>query len=287
MVTLGVLATLTNVLLMFVKIGAGIVGHSYALVADGIESASDILTSLITWVGFHFSLKPADENHPYGHGKFEALAGLFSGLMLFGAALAIGYHSILEIRIPHHAPAWFTLPVLIAVVAIKEFLSRKILSAGKALDSTALKADAWHHRSDAITSGAAAIGITIALVGGKGYEVADAWAALFACIIILFNGGLILKESLHDVLDGNVSAELNHLINEIAASTPGVENTEKCRVRKSGTQFFVEIHVRVDPSITVLEGHRISHLVKTRLMTEHPRIQDVSIHIEPAAPSNL
>jgi len=166
---------------MVVKIGVGFLGNSYALIADGIESASDIFASLITWAGFQISLKPADDDHPYGHGKFESLAGMFSGFSLLTAAAIIGYNSILEIQAPHHAPAWFTLPVLVLVVVVKELLSRRVLSAGDAIGSTALKGDAWHHRSDAITSGAAAIGITIALIGGEGFEMADDWAALFAC----------------------------------------------------------------------------------------------------------
>lgn len=280
---LGILAVCVNVALMLVKIGAGVVGNSYALVADGIESASDIFTSLITWAGFRISLKPEDDNHPYGHGKVEALAGIFSGISLWAAALVIGWHSVLEIRTPHHAPAWFTLPVLLAVAGIKEVLSRRIARAGDDLGSTALKGDAWHHRSDAITSVAAAIGIGVALVGGDGYEAADDWAALLACGIILVNGGLILRAALHDLLDGNVTPEVLEKIHAVAVSVDGVENTEKCRVRKSGIHLFVEIHIRVDAEMTVREGHRISHEAKDRLMEGDARIRDVIVHVEPAA----
>jgi hypothetical protein len=170
---LGILAICINVSLMIIKIGVGVVGNSYALVADGIESASDIFSSVITWAGFRLSLKPADEDHPYGHGKIDALTGMFSGGCLFLAAAFIAYQSIIEIRTPHHSPAWFTLPVLIAVIVVKELLSRRVFAVANTLDSNALKGDAWHHRSDAVTSGAAAIGITIALIGGKGWEMAD------------------------------------------------------------------------------------------------------------------
>jgi cation diffusion facilitator family transporter len=270
---------------MIVKIGAGLLGNSYALIADGIESASDIFSSLITWAGFHISLKPADDDHPYGHGKIEALAGMFSGFSLLGAAAMIGYHSVIEIRTPHHAPAWFTLPVLLAVVFVKEFLSRKVFSASASLDSTALKGDAWHHRSDAITSGAAAIGITIALIGGRGYESADDWAALAACVVIVTNGFLVLKGSVHDVLDGSVSSDLRKSIDATAGATPGVESVEPSRIRKSGISLFVEIHVRVPPGMTVLDGHKISHNVKDRLLGHHSRIQDVIVHIEPSSPA--
>jgi cation diffusion facilitator family transporter len=280
---LGVLAVCINIALMIVKIGVGLLGNSYALIADGIESASDIFSSLITWAGFHISLKPADDDHPFGHGKFEALAGMFSGFSLLGAAAVIGYHSVLEIRTPHHAPAWFTLPVLVGVVFVKEFLSRKVLSANASLDSTALKGDAWHHRSDALTSGAAALGITIALIGGPGYESADDWAALAACAVIVINGFLVLKGSLHDVLDGSVSSDLRKSIDAEARTTRGVESIEPSRIRKSGISLFVEIHVRVAPAITVIEGHQISHNVKDRLLAHDSRIQDVIVHIEPSS----
>ena len=282
-IRLGILAVLVNLCLMLVKLGVGFVGNSYALVADGIESAADIFSSLITWAGFRASLKPPDINHPYGHGKIESLAGLFSGLSLFGAAAMIGWHSYLEIRTPHHAPAWFTLPVLVGVVLIKEWLSRRVFKMGHALDSNALRGDAWHHRCDAITSAAAALGITIALIGGPGYEEADDWAALATCIIILVNGVRLLRLALHDMLDGSPPKELYTWVARIAAATPGVENTEKCRLRKSGIDLFVEIHIRVEPTITVDAGHDISHLVKGRLIAGNPRIRDVIVHVEPAA----
>jgi len=279
---LGILAICINVALMMVKISVGLWGNSYALVADGIESASDIFSSLITWAGFQLSLRPADDNHPYGHGKIESLAGVFSGGALLAAAAFIAYQSILEIRTPHHAPAWFTLPVLIGVVIVKWFLSRRVLSVGDTLDSNALKGDAWHHFSDAITSAAAAIGITIALIGGKGYESADDWAALGACVIIVVNGGIILKRSFHDVLDGNVPNTIYESIKSQAVSVSGVENTEKCRIRKSGIDLFVEMHLRVDSLMIVADAHKISHEVKTLLISQNARIKDVTIHIEPA-----
>ena len=279
---LGILAICINIALMIIKISVGLFGNSYALVADGIESASDIFSSLITWAGFQLSLRPADDSHPYGHGKIESLAGVFSGGALLAAAAFIAYQSIFEIRTPHHAPAWFTLPVLIGVVIVKWFLSRRVLSVGDTLDSNALKGDAWHHFSDAITSAAAAIGISIALIGGKGYESADDWAALGACVIIVVNGGLILKRSFHDVLDGNVPNTIYETIKSQAVSVSGVENTEKCRIRKSGIDLFVEMHLRVDPLMAVADAHKISHEVKALLISQNARIKDVTIHIEPA-----
>jgi cation diffusion facilitator family transporter len=281
--SLGILAICINVSLMIIKIGVGVVGNSYALIADGIESASDIFSSVITWAGFRWSLKPADEEHPYGHGKIDALTGMFSGGALLAAAAFIAYQSILEIRTPHHSPAWFTLPVLLGVIVVKELLSRRVFAAADTFDSNALKGDALHHRSDAITSAAAAIGITIALIGGKGWEMADDWGALAACLVITTNAFLILQRSIYDATDRAPSRLLRDRICAAAANQPGVQRIEKCRVRKSGANLFVELHVEVDPSVTIREGHGIAHQVKAALIATNPRIQDVIVHLEPAA----
>src|SRR5882762_4512678 len=246
------------------------------------ESASDIFSSVITWAGFRLSLKPADEDHPYGHGKIDALTGMFSGGCLFLAAAFIAYQSIVEIRTPHHSPAWFTLPVLIGVIVVKELLSRRVFAVANTLDSNALKGDAWHHRSDAVTSGAAAIGITIALIGGKGWEMADDWGALAACSVIVTNAFRIVRASVYDATDRAVSPQLRESICTAAANQPGVRRIEKCLIRKSGTGLFVELHVEVDPSLTISEGHRIGHQVKAALISGNTRIQDVIVHLEPA-----
>lgn len=279
---IGILAIAINVLLMIIKIAVGVLGNSYALIADGIESASDIFTSIVTWAGFRLSLKPADEDHPYGHGKIDALTGMFSGGCLLAAASFIAYQSIQEIKTPHHAPAWFTLPVLLGVIVVKTLLSRRVFAAAGELGSNALEGDAWHHRSDAITSAAAAIGITVALIGGKGWEMADDWGALAACVVIAVNALMILKSSAYDATDRAVAPELRDAISAAAGAQPGVRRIEKCLVRKSGISLFVELHVEVDPSTTIVEGHRIGHEVKAALIASNPRIQDVIVHLEPA-----
>jgi cation diffusion facilitator family transporter len=279
---LGILAIAANAVLAAVKVVVGLVGHSYALVADGIESAADLFTSMVTWAGFRLSLRPADANHPFGHGRIEALAGVLAGLALLAAAAVIAWHAAAEIRNPHHAPAWFTLPVLLAVVVVKEWLFRRIRSVGDELDSRALQGDAWHHRSDAITSAAAAVGIAVALAGGPGFEAADDWAALVACLVIVGNGCLLVKRALDDVLDAKVGGGLEGEIRARAAAVEGVRGLEKCRIRKSGIGFFVELHVEVDPAITVAEGHAIGHAAKGRLMAEMPALLDVVMHIEPS-----
>ena len=275
------LVTLINIVLMLVKIVTGVVGNSYALIADGIESGSDILVSLITWIGFSISLRPPDDNHPYGHGRIESLAGIFSGISLLAAAGVIAFHSIREIQTPHHSPEWFTLPVLFAMVVIKEFLARRISTLSEHSESRALEGDAWHHRSDAMTSAAVAIGIATALVGGAEYAAADDWAALIACGIIVFNGGRIISRSFHENIDGRIDAQIHQKIRRYSAEVEGVRAIEKCRVRKSGIFYFAEVHLQVDPHCSVAAAHQIAHQFKDHATNQMPNLQDIVIHIEP------
>jgi cation diffusion facilitator family transporter len=280
---MGLLIVLINVVLMLVKITAGWLGNSYALVADGMESAGDIFSSLITWVGFQASLRPADGRHPYGHGKIESLAGAFAGVSLLATAIIIGYHAIQEIRTPHQAPEWFTLPVLLLVVVVKEVLARRVLGVVDGLDSQALRGDAWHHRADAVTSGAAALGIGIALIAGPGYESADDWAALLACGFIFLNGVTISRQALHELMDGSVDEALEVAVLARAQAVRGVKRIERCRIRKSGISLYVELHVQVIPTISILDGHDIAHRVEDDLRQWEQRIIEVLVHIEPAS----
>lgn len=274
-----------NVLLAIIKIVTGIVGNSYALVADGIESTTDIISSLVVWTGLKISALPADEDHPYGHGKAEPIAGIVVAAALLAAAIFIAVQSVREIITPHHAPAGFTLLVLVLVIATKETLFRFVFKVGHELTSTAVKGDAWHHRSDAITSAAAFVGISIALIGGKGYESADDWAALLACSVILFNGYRIFRTALDEIMDAVAPDELQQRVREIASAVPEVVRIEKCWVRKSGIGLVVEIHVEVDANLTIAYGHAIAHEVSAQLKGSNLRVNHVLVHIEPASSS--
>jgi cation diffusion facilitator family transporter len=276
------LAVGINLMLAAGKIVTGVFGNSYALIADGIESTADIFSSFIVWIGLRIAVKPADANHPFGHGKAESIAALIVSVMLLGAALVIAVQSIREIRTPHHAPAWFTLIVLLGVIAIKETLYRFVFKVGHSLESSALKGDAWHHRSDALTSAAAFVGISIALLGGRGFESADDWAALTACGVIVWNGLRLLRVALDEVMDASVSPKVAELVKAIAAEVEGVAGIEKCRVRKSGLHLSMDIHVLVDGDMSVRRSHAIAHQVKDRLLASPHRINDVTVHIEPA-----
>jgi len=271
-----------NATLAAVKLAGGVFGHTYALIADAAESLLDILTSLLVWAGFRVAARPPDANHPYGHGKAEALAALTVALFVFAMAGFVGLEAVHEIRTPHHAPEWWTLLVLAGVVVVKLWFSRRMGAAGEEVGSTALGVEAMHHWSDAMTSGAAFVGIAIALWGGKGWETADDWAALFACVVIAFNGFNMVGKSLRDIMDEAVSEKFEGEVRTIAGAVPGVRALHKVRVRKSGLSHLVDIQVRVDGELTVREGHDIAHAVKDALVASAPHaISDVTVHVEP------
>lgn len=270
-----------NAALAAIKIAAGVLGNSYVLIADGIESIADVFTSFVVWAGLRVSILPADANHPYGHGKAESIASATVSLSLLGAAIIIAVQSLREIISPQGPPRTFTLVVLVAVIVIKEILYRRVAHAGATLGSGVLKADAWHHRSDALTSAAAFIGISIALIGGKGFETADDWAAFVACGIIAWNGIRLLRGTLDEIMDASVSPEIVANVRKLAAEVEGVREIEKCRVRKVGLHLALDIHVVVDGDLSVRRGHAIAHQVEAKLRASEHRINDVTVHIEP------
>ena len=270
-----------NVALAIVKLLAGIFGRSYALIADAIESMADAASSIIVWRAVVIAEKPADTDHPYGHGKAEAIATAAVSVMLLGAALFICVRSASEISIPHRAPAPYTLYVLLGVVLVKEGLFRFVGRVGEEVESGAVKADAWHHRSDAITSAAAALGISISLVGGEAYRAADDWAAIFAAVIIAFNGFRLLRPALDELMDAAPKEDIAGLARAIALQVDGVQGVEKCFARKMGYGYWLDMHVEVDGGLSVAVAHELSHTVKDAIRAELPRVLDVTIHIEP------
>jgi cation diffusion facilitator family transporter len=277
------LGMVVNIILVAGKLAAGVLGHSHALVADAVESLADIFSSIVVWRGLVVAEEPADEDHPYGHGKAEPIAGAIVSTMLLLAAAGIAVHSIRSIAAGDHpGPRAFTLLVLVAVIAIKESLFRFVKGEAASVDSMAVHADAWHHRSDAITSLAAAVGITISLIGGRGYEAADDVAAIVAAGIIAFNGWRQLRPALDELMDTSPNRELIEEIRKTAETIPGVEQVEKCIVRKTGHRYFVDMHVEVAPKMTVEQGHLIAHNVKDQVREKFPAVRDVLVHIEPS-----
>ena len=272
-----------NALLAIAKGLTGFFGHSYALIADAIESTTDVLSSLLVLFGLKYAIKPADKNHPYGHGKAEPLVTFGVVGFLVISATIIAYESILHIQTPHKVPETYTLIVLGVIVIVKETFYRIVTKKGDQTNSSALKADAWHHRSDAITSLTAFVGISVAIYFGEGYESADDWAALLASGFIMYNAYLIFRPALSEIMDEHVYDDLVKEIRTIAQTVPGVLDTEKCFIRKTGLTYYVDLHLIVDREISVREGHDIAHRLKNELLSQLPEISDVLIHVEPNA----
>jgi len=278
---LALIGMMVNVVLAAAKVSAGLLGNSYVLIADGIESTLDIAGSIVIWGGLKFASRPPDDTHPYGHGKAEPMAAGIVAVGVIVAAIALAGQSVREIFTPHHGPAPFTLVVLVVVIVVKEFLYRAVSRIGKRVESTAVQTDAWHHRADALTSAAAFIGISVALIGGEKWYSADDWAALFACAVIATNGWRLLFPALHEMLDTAPRGEIVSRIQQAAESVAGVCNVEKCLVRKMGISFYADLHVGVDGNMSVRDGHEIAHRVKDAIKQTDPRIADVLVHIEP------
>ena len=268
-----------NLVLALFKCIAGFAGHSFALIADGIESLSDVVSSSVVYLGLRFAIKPPDKDHTYGHGKAEPIAAVIVSLALILAAIVIGVESIQRIRTPHPLPEPYTLWVLLAVVAVKILLSRYVSSVGEGIDSTAVRSDAWHHLSDAITSGFAFVGISIALWTKN--PTADDWAALCASPVIIFNAWRQLRIPLGELLDATPSPEVEAQVRSIASTVSGVIELEKCFVRKVGFRYYVDLHVVVAGGLSVRDGHLIAHRVENTLLQQVPRLANVLVHIEP------
>jgi cation diffusion facilitator family transporter len=272
---------IVNSIFAVTKILGGVFGHAYVLIADGIESGLDIAGSFVIWSGLKVAARPPDATHPYGHGKAEPIAAVIVAAGVLAAAVGLAIQSVREIFLPHHAPAPYTLGILIVVIVIKETLFRYVNRIGRAVESTAVQTDAWHHRSDALTSAAAFIGISVALIGGKRWQSADDWAAIFACAVIAANGIRLLRPALYEIMD-TAPRKIVNSVCSVASTVPGVMAIEKCRARKMGLDFYVDLHVGVDGKISVHDGHEIAHRVKSAIQQSDARVADVLVHIEPA-----
>jgi cation diffusion facilitator family transporter len=270
-----------NIFLAGAKGIAGIIGHSNALIADAVESVSDIFSSAVVIVGLKMAKKPADENHPYGHGKVEPLAATVVALMLFGAAIFIAINSFHSISAPHDPPEPFTLAVLLVVILIKYFLSRSIGKVGDDVGSVSVNADANHHKADVLTSLAAFIGISVSVLGGPGYEHADGVAALFASLVIAFNATLLFRPAVSELLDTAPPPEIAENVRKIAQSVQGVLGTHKCHVRKLGFDHYVDLDILCNPDSTIRQGHEIAHNVGEAIHAKLPNITKVLVHVEP------
>ncbi len=275
------LSLIGNVVLVFVKLITGLIGNSFALIADAIESIGDVFSSFIIYLGLRVSDKPADEDHPFGHGKVEPIISFLVVLFLIISAGFIAFQAINNIQSPQKMPSSYTLIVLAGIIIYKELLYQFVRKKSKQTDSTSLKADAWHHRSDAITSLAAFIGISLALLLGEGYEHLDDWAALVASVIIIVNAYFLFRPALGELLDEQNHDELIDEVRSLSEKVAGVIDTEKCYIRKFGMRYVVDIHVRVSATLSVDEGHAIGHNVQDIVRDNFPQIEYVFTHVEP------
>jgi len=277
---------LSSFLLALIKGISGVLGNSYALIADAIESTTDVFASILVLFGIKYAHKPADYDHPYGHGKAEALVTFLVVAILLCSAGFIAYQSIENISTPHQGPEAWTLIVLAGIIVWKETSFYFVMKKAKKINSSALAADAWHHRSDAITSVTAFIGISISLFMGPGYEAADDWAALFASILIVYNSYKIFKPALNEVMDETLYPEIENKIRRVALRVPGILETEKCFIRKSGIKYHVELHAIVDENMSVRKSHELGHTLKDTLNIKIPELGYIVIHIEPSNCTN-
>lgn len=271
-----------NTCLAVIKGIAGFFGNSYALIADAIESTTDIFASFLVLFGLKYANKPADKNHPYGHGRAEPLITFLVVGFLITSATIIAYESIKNIGTPHELPKVWTLFILVPLIIWKEISYRLVMKKAKETNSSSLKADAWHHRSDAVTSIAALVGISIALYFGKGYETADDWAALFASGFILYNSYKIFRPALGEIMDEHLYDDLVADIRKISLTVEGIDATEKCYIRKAGMKYHVDLHATVNLEMSVKKGHEIAHKLKDTLRHDIPQLGQVLIHIEPS-----
>jgi len=279
---LALIGLVVNIVFAILKIAGGIFGNAYALIADGMESALDVAGSLVIWGGLRFAARPPDATHPYGHGKAEPLTAIFVACVVLLAAVGIAIESARTMFLPHDKPAAITLVILLSVVIVKESLFRYVIRFGRAVESMAIEADAWRHRADVLSSIAAFIGISIALIGGEKWRSADNWAAIFVCFVIGSIGVRLLRPAIYEILDTAPRGEIVDRVRASAASVKGVAQIDKSFVRKMGLSFYVDLHVEVDGDISVREGHHIAHAVKRAIQASDPRIADVLVHIEPA-----
>lgn len=267
------------------KMLAGVLGHSSALVADAVESLADTIGSVVVWHGFRVASQPPDQGHPYGYGKAEAVAAFCVGAMLLVAAVVIAVKAVFDMMTPHGAPAAWTLIVFVVVIVLKETLFRFVMRGATAFESSAARADALHHRADAVSSVAAFIGVTIAVWGPRIFDapwlvMADEVAAMIGSVIIVFTGVSLIRPSLRELLDAT-APELAEKVRATASEVEGVRLVEKIHARKSGRGYHIDMHLHVAPDMAVLAAHSLSGKVKAHIREKHPNIQNVLIHIEP------
>jgi len=270
-----------NLGLVAVKFLFGFLGHSQALVADAVHSLSDCVTDVAVLVGAAYWSAPADEQHPHGHARIETMITALIGLVLAAVGVGIGYNAIASINEKDVAqPGWIALAAACLSIVIKEVLYQWTIHVGRRARSSALLANAWHHRSDALSS----VPVAVAVLGTRlwpSWDSLDHVAAVIVCVLIVHAAWKIAWPALRELSDIGAAAEGRRAILELALQTEGVRSVHALRTRYLGPGLQIDLHVLVDPALTVREGHDIAGAVKRRLLAEGPEVLDVLVHVEP------
>jgi cation diffusion facilitator family transporter len=271
-----------NLLLGCAKLAGGLIGQSFALISDAVNSLGDVLTSVAVLVAFRVAQKPPDAEHPYGHTRAEAIAGSNVAVLVMVSALIVGWRAIQGLpNSSHHVPPVWTLAIAGANVVIKEGLYQYKIRLGRRAGSRAVIANAWDHRADAFSALAVLVGLLIVRVGGPRFIAFDELAALFVVMVILSSGTKLFWASAQELMDAQADRSLVDQIRERAAAVAGVKRVDKLWVRKSGIEYLVDIHIQVPAEESVAEGHRVGHLVKDELLSGFTNLRDVMVHLEP------
>jgi cation diffusion facilitator family transporter len=271
----------TSAALAAVKIAVGLKANSIAVVSDGMESGADFITSSLVWVGLWIAAKPADQEHPYGHGRFEILTGLAIGMLLAVVGAGICLRSI-EQRNDNHVPAVFAVWAMAASIVVHGFMAAVKMRIGKRARSVSLTADAWHDLVD-LFSGCVALAAVLLSVFFVGLRSADHYGGFAIGLIVIFLGLRVARQTALQLMDTMPDDEQMQQIRSVASQVPGALAIEKCYARKTGLRYHVDLHLEVDPHLTVIESHRIAHEVQLRITTELDWVADVLVHVEPHA----
>ena len=277
---------LTNICLSGIKFAAGYWGRSQALIADAIHSLTDTTTDLAVIAGSHYWSRPPDESHPYGHRRLETLVTAFIGLMLAAAGIGIGWEAISSLHQKHTPPpGWIAFYAAMASIVAKEILYRWTAAAGKKIKSPALAANAWHHRSDAISSLPVLVAVTGALIFPS-WSFLDHVGAAIVSIFILHAAFKIIWPAVSELIDAGAPEEIQNKIAEIACNTTGVHEVHAVRSRYISSSIQIDMHIVVDGNISVREGHTIADNVENGIISSIPEVLEVVVHVDPPPASS-
>ena len=279
---IALVSMIVSAVLAVLKIVTGVMASSTSVVADGLESAGDVLASGLVFLGLTLAAKPPDWNHPYGHGRAEILTGLIVGLMLVAAGFAISFHALLLVGAVHQAPAPYAILPLIASIGIKGVMAGVKYRFGKKIGSAALAADAWNDAVDIISGIAALTAVSLTLYDPQRFLAADHYGGFAVGVIVIFTGLRVTRDTGLQLMDTMPDERMMRTIREVAGQVSGVEGVEKCFARKTGLQYHVDLHLEVDPEITVRSSHDIAEQVRTRIRRDLNWVADVLVHVEPS-----